>query len=132
MSENKTPTALGLIKEIAALAEKYPENWYNSPMPGTASDCSYLRGSNSETKQLGCIVGQALQRCGVTKEQLEPIEYNGINGVSDYIGLADAEQQFVNWLSFVQSKQDRRTPWKNAVREADEMYPSVATLRQQA
>lgn len=132
MSENKTPTALGLIKEIAALAEKYPENRYNSAVPGTTSGCSYLRGSNSKTKQLGCIVGQALQRCGITKEQLEPIEYNGINEMHRKIGLADAEQQFLTWLFFVQNKQDTGTHWKNAVREADEMYPSVATLRQQA
>lgn len=119
----RTPiTFAQLQQKIRDLAETNPAYIYpakNRPagFTGRFHNCVYR--TNGATGQPACIFGQAFAELGYPV----PVELEG-NPISEllYVLLADVatmQPKDFTWAQDVQSKQDRGTPWANAVAHAD-------------
>lgn len=119
---NERVTIDKLIETVRRLADEHPENVYR---PASVAHCSYVKGKCTPSRKHGCLFGQALRLCGVTKEELDSFEVNGGGGIEmllDKFGIA-YESNRVKWCSTVQGAQDSGRSWRDAVRRADERYP---------
>jgi len=101
-----------IIEEVKRLGREHPHAKY------TEDDCSYLHGENGY-KRCGCIVGVAIMNLD---SSLEPTlqEADSKPGGLDVSGLLDLLKieytgDQVAWLMDVQSFQDARETWGDAV-----------------
>lgn len=105
------------VREVAA---DYPKYVYDIPY---GNSCMYFHKGDDDNYSCGCIIGHALHRLGVTLEDISE-EYNfvGVWGLLQR-HLSDLPLDFndatVQWLSNVQSAQDRGETWSSAVKKAD-------------
>lgn len=110
-----------LVRKVRKLSEKYPDFIYTAQFGATgvpAYSCSYLGIPGDPNKGYGCIVGQALQEMGVSREALANVDGNA---VEDILDLTDAHYKETGWLTTVQSQQDRGKSWSRAVWCADHL-----------
>lgn len=124
--DEKKITGADVIRAVRQLAAENPDKVYRRPEG--AVRCSYLTDVSGELG-CGCIVGQALERCGVV---LDGDEDNG-HGPDIVMGMHDVnfDQEEAWWLTEVQSWQDGTSwapgeTWGKAVAHADDTYPELA------
>ena len=108
-----------LIDAVRALADRHPDAVYEK---GDASGCSYTQGV-ATNGHMGCLIGQALVACGVTRSELRSVQTQGISDVveeclfTERFGEADVSEE--DWLRTVQDHQDDGWTWSDAVAYAD-------------
>lgn len=109
-----------IVAEVRNIATEQPHRVY---VPTSIGDCQYGVGPANPH---GCIIGYALRRLG------RPID-NEDGDISDLFApdgplndIAPATRRPVQWLAEVQSEQDDRLPWGEAVATADEKMPDMA------
>lgn len=118
-----------IVGEVVKLAKERPEFVYKSA--DLDGSCSYVGGRMRTPEEgKGCIIGQALQRLGMPVEEL--LKHEGDDVVSliianPYIvggdGFADRDAR--SFLDYVQSLQDRKETWGDAVKQAASGYPGM-------
>ena len=120
-----------ITREVRELAALYPTGRYTA----ARSMCSYTHGHiHPDCPEEGCIIGLALQRCGISREYLERIERSGrgtgVRAVLLPVGfevpaLAD---RHVSWLYHVQYRQDDEASMAEAVASADHLLQKKESL----
>lgn len=103
-------------REIRALAEERPDFVYTAQVSDDPDDvmCGYVGEQAHSTKGEGCIVGQALQRLGVTEGDL--LAFDGSTAtlvIQEFTGQDD--QESVRWARAVQAQQDQGVSWGDAI-----------------
>ena len=86
---------------------------------------SFEEAIESGTVGKPCIVGQALQNLGVSREWLSDFEGNSAQFVVGSLGLEPGGVNgiaFSLWLDAVQGGQDSNLTWKTSLVDADEEY----------
>lgn len=115
MSE-KQLTAKDVIREVYKLAELYPDKVYERlPVP-VGSGCLYVHPTE-EGFEPGCIVGVAVLALGVSADAIKEANYSRIELMFHKVGISYTTQE-VEWLSFVQIKQDKGQTWGSAVADS--------------
>ena len=123
-----------VIREVRALAAEQPDFVYSAQPERAGYDhqpeCSYLGAVQGEEGGKACIVGQALARLGVSRDDLLAVEGRGASaaileqlGERQYRGIWSEQEQ---WLNMVQSHQDYGDTWSGAVESADETVGVIA------
>ena len=117
-------TGKKVAKKVRKIAKKNPDFVYTNQGIDDIYEnggCSYFGRSyvDPETGQ-GCIVGQALQELGVTREEMEKA---GIEGYSasdalKKLGISSGDKH-LHFLDTVQMRQDIGDTWKHAVKLAN-------------
>lgn len=111
-------TADHLIAQVRALAKQHPNTIYEKPEG--AEFCLYTEGAAGDG--VGCIMGQALARLGVSADMIEPSNPDdgpgGIDVVLPRLGVETSLDQ-EEWLILVQTLQDTHNTWFDAVSAAD-------------
>lgn len=122
-----------VIDKVRELAKERPEFVYRD-QPGAGGDeCSYTSANVGSDEGEGCIVGQALMRCGLSRETLEDLQDGTAIGIREFLlmldeyveqtsGLSDPRAR---WLVKVQNNQDTGSTWADAVWQADWEAPGV-------
>lgn len=111
---------LGNLNEVKAELEEIVrgrEN-YVYAVPADADDCVYF---DPASKAPSCIVGHLIARHGVTYDDVTAVRYN-CNIYTSVAGLrgediVDASDDVVDYLNRVQSAQDVRIPWGEAIQQ---------------
>ena len=96
-------------EKLRELAAEKPDFRY-SPADGITLPCFYSKEQQDQEKNDGCIFGQAFQRLGVPKDELE-LQSCAIGEVVRYYSGSDAPE---NWTA-VQFAQDHGKTWAEAV-----------------
>lgn len=109
----KSPTFIeDMERELRRLASEKPDFIYTSE-PGAA--CHYSKGPSYNLKSCdGCIFGQTLQTLGITKEELNELDTDGMD-TAIHIIFPFAPRR---WKS-VQYRQDNGSPWGEAIKALD-------------
>lgn len=110
-----------LIAEVKRLAAESPNAQYTPPYLPTYDECMYASGECGTGS--GCLIGQALQRLGVSvKRLMEFDEMQPVPGVASVVAflvndgvLAPPDTGEVTWLTTVQSAQDGGNFWGQCV-----------------
>lgn len=112
-------------KKVRQLAEANPEFVYTDQTTGNTkfdAKCGYVGKEFRSTEGAGCIVGQAMQKLGVSEKILLEFEYTvdsvndaGVEGLLNWLNINGSAK----WLSDVQGHQDSSEPWARAVHLAD-------------
>lgn len=109
-----------VVTEIKKLAQERPDfNYLTQPMEDSTlrtlrtSNCSYISASRNVQDGEGCIVGQALTRLGVSRNELVSFEGQPASTVlrrlvPDY-DIKDVSK--VVWINDVQERQDNGADW---------------------
>jgi hypothetical protein len=113
-------TTKDVVREVRRIAAENPDFVYTPSLNGI---CSYHA---TEGNPQGCIIGAALKSLGVDVDVLAGpantiLRHLGLEGVF-YIEDVSREAE---WVQTVQSCQDCRKPWGEAVSLASERYPEV-------
>lgn len=118
-----------IIAEIRRIAAESPDYVYKpvvKPNSLSLETCEYVERSADGELVGSCIVGRALVNLGVPPEVL--------TFTSDYTPTAfglladpdgDGEGTEIIWIQRVQSGQDEKMSWGDAVARADVLYPAV-------
>lgn len=115
-----TITVDDIKRTIIDLAEEKPDFIYrpikqfdedNEPI----TTCSYVTGEDD----VGCIVGQALMRLGVSLFTLLTQENKTASQAIRGIFPNQFSWEDLDWIDTVQSNQDNGFDWKNAVERAN-------------
>lgn len=117
-----TITKEDVINEVRKLAAERPDFIYTQQgqVWDNYSTCSYVSAKLGETYGEGCIVGQALQRLGVSKDRLDNLEGNGASSVlADLEILPVGDKGTLSWLDRVQLKQDLGLSWGESIVRVD-------------
>ena len=117
-------TGKKVAKRVRKIAKKNPDFVYTDQGVDDIYEgggCSYFGRScdDPETGQ-GCIIGQALQELGVTKEEMRDAVIEGLSA-SDALkalGISSSDKH-LHFLDTVQSRQDIGDTWKHAVKLAN-------------
>jgi hypothetical protein len=109
--------AVDLEDSIRTVADENPDKIYVRPVRD--GDLEPLAVYFTDDGAPSCLVGQALARLGVTIEQ---VEGNNTDGVLYLFGtgLIEGDREEVEWLENLQYNQDQGMTWQNAVLVADE------------
>ncbi|GAA1411999.1 hypothetical protein AUR04nite_00280 [Glutamicibacter uratoxydans] len=130
--------AAQVVEAVRKLAEERPDFVYadqpervafREAHPGM-KECSYLGAyvpseidpTFASYEGEGCIVGQALARLGVSRDDL--VEVEGESAKYVMVGNSMPLTYEPGWLSVVQSEQDEGRSWAEAVARGDEAYLS--------
>lgn len=123
----KKPTApKKLVEQVEKLAEETPDftyiNYDIDLDPGTYLSCSYvgpaviksnvsyeIKPAPNQPESKGCIIGQALQNCGV--EDVSSIEFKRIDSV-----LKTFPKETIEYLQQIQRQQDLGQSWGEAIK----------------
>jgi hypothetical protein len=119
-------TTKQIVEKVRDLAKRYKANKYHS-YQGVAL---YTHGFNSECPEPGCIVGVALQECGIETELLAEIDNEALTDYSVSIGISRVLGQLedrvsidspkdITFLANVQTEQDLGSTWSQAVKYVD-------------
>lgn len=113
-----------IVEEVRHIAAERPEHIYQ-PDP-FITHCSYLT-SNDEPGR-GCIIGQAFERVGVSRENLASYEGASASAVVEKLDIPHSTRRDLRmlWLDRVQGEQDTGEAWADAVATADRTYPEVS------
>ena len=113
-------TAKDVVAKVRELAAESPDFVYPTASRGNDVDCFYL--PDERFGQPACIFGQALLALGADREVLARADSNPIgtpvNALLGDLGVIKDDDS-ADWFWTVQSKQDTRTPWGEAVWVAD-------------
>lgn len=97
-------------RKLIELSDENPEFVYSDGNRG----CNYNSGpSNDPDSCDGCIFGQALQRLGISKEELD------IRSYIDSIAVSKGMSLPPRYWREIQFKQDSGTPWGNLFNKED-------------
>jgi len=123
-------TGKKVTKQVRKIAKKNPDFVYtNQGVDDIYEDggCSYFGRSydDPETGQ-GCIVGQALQELGITKEEMRDAVIEGLSASEalNVLGISSKTKHDI-FLDIVQTRQDNGDTWKKAVEYANEVKDSM-------
>lgn len=124
-TSSKQISSLDIVREVRKLAAEMPDFVYTKENP-SADNCSNTRGGCSKyPDHKGCIVGQAIRRCGLDIHQ-------SLDEASAYALILPLEINDVctasRWLRRAQRHQDCGNSWENAVYEADRAFPEIVKL----
>jgi hypothetical protein len=111
-------TSADIVRVINELAEAKPDFIYVDPDGvggGENANCSYFHGDTP-----GCIVGHALARFGVGPGVAQ--EGSSAREVVDYLA-ASSDTEDLDYMTYVQQRQDEGVSWGEAVRLAQAEYP---------
>ena len=110
-----------LVAQVRKLAE-------DNPHRVIAGGCTNIQIGTC----IPCIVGQALQDCGVPRQWFVDHNAQGSNiyHVLELLGLDTHDNAGLIWLGYVQAHQDSRMPWRLAVDRADLDVRRVRAERQ--
>lgn len=117
-------TGKKVAKRVRKIAKKNPDFVYTDQGSEDVEEgigCSYFGRSVTEPNVgQGCIVGQALQELGVTREEMEKA---GIEGYSasdalKKLGIRSSDKH-LHFLDTVQMRQDIGDTWGHAVKLAN-------------
>src|SRR5690606_37801797 len=119
-------TAKQIVDNIRALAAEEPDFVYadqpeRADLP-VGAYCSYLGAQVDAPGGVGCIVGQALSRAGVSEDWLREHEGVGAYGVLHYIDNS-IPKSVLYWVSEVHGAQDTGATRAQAVAAADTESP---------
>lgn len=121
-----TLTIHNVIGEVRKLAAERPDfNYREQPMehPETRADqCSYVYASVGVTEGEGCIIGQALQRLGVSEETLLENDTVFASAFLLNLGVTETDLTSYRWIDRVQSLQDTGKTWGEAVSITDSTH----------
>lgn len=122
-----------VTKRVREIAQANPDFVYTE-QPGAKGGCSYL-GADVETPDVGqaCIVGQALQDMGVSREHLEKANMSSAYIVIPWLlghkmaaraidNFSEEESIEIRRLNLIQFNQDEGHSWSNAVYIADKVF----------
>lgn len=103
-----------LYSKVVELATEQPDFVYSE---SKYQSCLYTQGRDYNQTCDGCLIGQALQRMGFTKDEVRPLDYVGsIEAVSEYFSLKDEETtSIINSLQEIQTRQDKGRTWGRSV-----------------
>ncbi|MFI2909437.1 hypothetical protein ACG2OD_14425 [Streptomyces sp. PDY-4] len=126
-----------VMSTLREIVSESPDKVYEAPesMADEYGGCFYVHNNDDGTKSAGCIVGQVLHRLGVSLEDLSKGETYSANAAVALAGVQGVSEDVVYFLRMVQSRQDRGTPWGEALQFAEEYYAdkgSAAVLRPEA
>lgn len=113
-----------IAKQVRKIAKERPDFVYTDQVTyGVRVDgrCSYLGRSVAEPNiGQGCIVGQALQDLGVTREEMvkADIECLSASEVIEKFGIS-SNDKYLRFLDTVQESQDTGYSWEQAVKNAE-------------
>lgn len=112
-----------LYNKVVELATERPDFAYCQSI---YANCLYTQGADYNPECDGCIVGQALQRMGFSKEELKPLDDVGsIKEVATYFMIRDKETKpIIDSLIEIQKRQDRGMTWKGSVYG---IFPEIST-----
>lgn len=116
-----------IIDEVRKLASEHPATVY--PGIGDKNSCFYDKPDCGPGT--GCIFGQAMQRLGVSLDDLAGLQNEAQDG-SKYIRVVmdrhSIEYTSVegSWCMQVQQNQDVGRAWAMCVKLADKRYPAIA------
>lgn len=108
-----------MIEEVRKIASENPDFTYGGPR------CSYFGSTLGVLEGQCCIIGQAFKNLGVDTAKLlsqeeddfsPSVEHTITAGIVDVDILSDKD---LDWLSSVQTCQDAKWSWEDAVRYAD-------------
>ena len=121
-------TVQDVVREVRKLAQERPHFNYRDQLHADSAGCSYLGASMyTPGEGEGCIMGQALQRLGVSREELLLHEGRSASqAIGDLTLLGSDVNYWVNvarWLDHVQTKQDTGFTWQEAVAGGDWYTP---------
>lgn len=122
---NYTFTAEDVVAEVRKIAAEMPDFVYTDQGadlgPGEfTAPCSYLGRSVGDEQGQACIVGTALQRLGVSRDDLLEQEGNcALDAVRLLLSPTEPRLPVRYWLAHVQQAQDTGFSWGDAVRMAD-------------
>lgn len=127
-----TITVNRVIEEVRKIANERPDFVYADQPLSTptlqSNSCSYISASYGIPEGEGCIVGQALQKLGISEDALQEHEGYIASGVLIRLDIHDQEESEhtpeLEWLDTVQSEQDTKKSWGEAIRVADEALVS--------
>lgn len=123
---NVVVTYMEIVTAIRQLAAEMPDFVYKKP--DGADNCSNLNGGCEKyPDHTGCIVGQAVRRCGLNVPSEH--EFNSARVlISDQ--TMDVDSHAVAWISVAQGSQDNGDSWQEAVERADIAYPNILARQQ--
>lgn len=107
---------MSLIQAIRKLAAEYPDAKYPK---GDVDYCQYTVGECGPGH--GCIIGQALQSSGM-EDKAYKFDRRGESPISCYyedVNISNTNDK--EWLTYVQSFQDRGMTWSKSVKAVDEL-----------
>lgn len=107
-----------LYNNVIDISNEQPNFIYNDYTHSKGSvGCYYALGADGRQDCDGCIIGQALQKMGFSKEDLIPLDDIGnIINVDIFFQLSNEETEpIVKALREIQSRQDQGQTWKKAV-----------------
>lgn len=108
-----------LAAEMRSIAEAWPHVVYNDGLIDEGNGCTYHA---CHRNPFGCLVGAALDNLG--------LDVNDIgNGLEQYSGIAtnlsrnnfDVTSPIAQWIISVQTAQDSRCSWGEAIATADKL-----------
>lgn len=111
-----------LEQAVRKLAADSPDTLYCKP--DDSIFCSYSKGACTNGS-VGCIMGQALVRCGLGTTLALAQKWGSINNFVLFITNTDLEKLptpvvlTIRWLQEVQTQQDQGRTWRDAVALAD-------------
>lgn len=87
-------------------------------------ECSYTSAGTHTSEGESCIVGQALQQLGYTKEQLNRVNrWKASEALKGLKIIYDDKDTKAAWLNYMQSRQDGGTEWGQCIFLADRHTP---------
>lgn len=116
-------TSADVVKEVKKLAKERPDFNYKNQEGYKKNGCSYVAATIGSDKGEGCIVGQALSRLGVSRDDLVEQDSYISEGVTAGSALENliydtTEAKDVVFLNAVQKAQDSGFTWSEAVKVA--------------
>lgn len=117
-------TGKKVAKRVRKIAKKNPDFIYTEQGSDDVEEgngCSYLGRSvvEPETGQ-GCIVGQALQDLGVTREEMVKANIENLSASDALMRLGiSSSDKHLHFLDTVQMRQDIGDTWGHAVKVAN-------------
>lgn len=122
----RTFAALEII--VRELIAERPDYVYPAGVPTTinghtGTTCFYAVESAPDVARAACVFGQALQRMGVTPEELFDREGEPIGDVWTALEYPPYDGNAEEWMARLQSQQDTGKTWAEALASADADYP---------
>ena len=121
-----------VVDKVREVAKERPEFVYRDQPGAGADECSYTSAAIGSDEGEGCIIGQALMRCGLSREMLEEMQDGKACGISDFLPVlighveqASYRDPRVRWMLVAQNAQDTGSSWADAVAQADGAAPGV-------
>lgn len=127
MTYNYDFTVQDVADEMRAIAAQSPNFVYRAQDPSIQEEdqCSYL-GMSRDRHNEGrpCIVGQALQNLGVTRDHLDDVEgRSAFIALTWLLGLNNSHtvtaDRTLNKIGLVQAHQDNGASWGEAIKGLD-------------